>query len=342
MSVTKIKLVSVSTLSLLLFACGKKDDAELPEETLTYTCPFSLSQKSFSYTSEGNDNDTKNKKDLTLLKVHKLTDANHRLLMQKSRSIQTNETVYSEKDYSVNGVFRFRSKHSVDLGMNNVPVLDQGPYGTCVTFATTSAVNAILNIGNFISQQCTLMLTKSLGSNYWNGAFDGDQILRPLKEYGIVSNEICPIEYPDPNATITLDEYLNLADKEYSVKNISTQYYFSMTLDKVRIALNKGHRILFGFAISSNTDSTAVAGFNSKINCEDKIGGLWACKQPGSTENFCEASSFGHEAIIIGYDDDQELIKIRNSWGPGIGDEGDFYMTYAFFKAMSIDGTEIY
>jgi C1A family cysteine protease len=39
---------------------------------------------------------------------------------------------------------------SVNLGMNNVPVLDQGRHGTCATFATTAAVDAALGQGDYV------------------------------------------------------------------------------------------------------------------------------------------------------------------------------------------------
>jgi len=45
--------------------------------------------------------------------------------------------------------------------------------------------------------------------------------------------------------------------------------------------------------------------------------------------------------IVIGYDDKQQLLKIRNSWDTVVGDHGNFYMTYAFFNSMGLDGTEV-
>src|SRR5262245_37425480 len=42
----------------------------------------------------------------------------------------------------------------IDLGMNRVPVLDQGRHGSCVTFAVTAALDAELGKGDYISQLC--------------------------------------------------------------------------------------------------------------------------------------------------------------------------------------------
>jgi C1A family cysteine protease len=44
--------------------------------------------------------------------------------------------------------------------------------------------------------------------------------------------------------------------------------------------------------------------------------------------------------IVTGYDDKQQLFKIRNSWGASAGEKGNYYMTYSFFNAMVIDQTE--
>jgi hypothetical protein len=53
----------------------------------------------------------------------------------------------------------------MQLGMNNVPVLDQGGFGSCVTFANTAAVDADLSKGDYISQLCLLQLGRYLEKN---------------------------------------------------------------------------------------------------------------------------------------------------------------------------------
>ena len=63
---------------------------------------------------------------------------------------------------------------SIDLGMNNVPVLDQGSHGTCVTFATTAAVDAVLGKGDYVSQLCNLELGATLEQfGYYPSGWDG-------------------------------------------------------------------------------------------------------------------------------------------------------------------------
>lgn len=65
-----------------------------------------------------------------------------------------------EPDFGANGDIKpFESSSgAVDLAMNDVPVLDQGSYGTCVTFASTGALDALVGQGDYIDQQCSLEL----------------------------------------------------------------------------------------------------------------------------------------------------------------------------------------
>jgi C1A family cysteine protease len=38
----------------------------------------------------------------------------------------------------------------------------------------------------------------------------------------------------------------------------------------------------------------------------------------------------GHAVLCVGYDNGKGNFKIRNSWGPGVGDHGYFYMPYEY------------
>lgn len=248
----------------------------------------------------------------------------------------------AEKDYSKGIIPFINNANSVDLGMNNVPVFDQGQYGTCVTFSTTAALDTVVN--ELIDQQCTLELTSTLGTDYWDGADYSSQIIEPLKQYGVVKSGSCPSLYPNRQTTISLSDYAQL-QQPIAVNYV---YHAQLSLDTLKSALKNGHRVTIGFGLQANdSDPISVEGYDIRVNGKTNKGGLWACHQSSASNfvsfgNYCGNPQAGHEVVVIGYDDKQQLLKVRNSWNTQVGDNGDFYMTYAFFQAMDDDGTEIY
>jgi C1A family cysteine protease len=38
----------------------------------------------------------------------------------------------------------------------------------------------------------------------------------------------------------------------------------------------------------------------------------------------------GHAVLLVGYDHERKLFKVRNSWGPSWGDGGYFWMPYDY------------
>jgi hypothetical protein len=241
-----------------------------------------------------------------------------------------------EKDYS-NGIISFKdSIGSYDLGMANVPVLDQNPFGTCVTFATTGALNARFKQGDYIDQQCSLALDATLGENYWNGAWAPSQIIDPLKQYGIIKKNNCfGVRYPNPSQTVDLNAYKANSDKTFL--NLINTKYMRSDLNEVKNAIRSGHRVLMAFSYVPALKVKVIK--NNGIQTKESES-LWAC--PNSNDATCGGRYGGHEVIITGFDDNQQLLKIRNSWGSYAGDEGDYYMTYNYFNIKAVDQTIVF
>ncbi|APJ03173.1 C1 family peptidase [Silvanigrella aquatica] len=332
----KVTLSALGVISCTTFAQNSTSSYFRIEGSHVVTIPV---KSDFAETSSYDLESLMGVKTITLMKITPTQE----FLQKNANAVAQMIAAGGEIDYS-KGIKPFKnSKNSVDLGMENVPVLDQGRHGTCVTFAATAALDAKLKIGDYIDQQCSLALNKYLGNDYWNGAYDATEILAPLKEHGIIPKGKCfGVKYANPNQTVDTKTYESKSIKNYSDK-FSYEFVKKANLNTVKSALKNGYRVAIGTALTATNDPISVNGFNAIIQGDDTSyrGGLWACQQKSSTTNYCKEQNAGHEVVVIGYDDNQQLLKIRNSWSTKAGQNGDYYMTYSFFNAMALDHTTV-
>lgn len=271
----------------------------------------------------------------------------------------------------------------VNLGMNEVPVLDQGQHGSCVTFANTAAVDALIGKGDYISQLCSLELGSYLQANSympsgWNGSW-GEIVLNQMSIFGIINKDKQTTtscagvkEYPT-NEPYNEGNPMPLSDYRALSENISMKIFMSPIINifqrvgidvgynydgekillnvKQALAGNKslpdgidGSRITFGVLLPINHCSVgACAKFKQSFD-------TWAVTD--AIENDPNPDFGGHEMVITGYDDNavavddagkkhQGLLTLRNSWGNDVGDHGNYYMTYDFFKKFVMEAQQV-
>ncbi|CAM4487634.1 MAG: hypothetical protein LEGION0403_FIIPPAGN_00387 [Legionella sp.] len=259
------------------------------------------------------------------------------------------------------------------LGMNGVPVLDQGYFGTCVTFANTAAIDAILGKGDYISQLCLLQL-----GNYkyyypgsgWAGSLNRS-ILSRLEDHGFVSKETQRAvgcgglnEYPGnndpmPTSAISFDSYHKISEglldnKIYSVpildaykvmltKEVDTQELIS----EIKQAINSEQRVTMASFLPAI--DLGLAGAVGKHHVTNDT---WVLSTTIERELYQSLLIAGHAMVITGYDDNATavddlgrvhtgLFTLRNSWGEQVGDKGDFYMSYDYFKVLGLEANQI-
>jgi hypothetical protein len=241
----------------------------------------------------------------------------------------------------------------VDLTMGGIPVLDQGSEGTCASFAILAALEAELAsvTGYFydIDPQCSIELGNLLspqGHNYWDGAtkYDSQFLMSALLNNGIVLRgsgcTAANIVYPNTSELLpdlntyklgNLNQYVNLNKVAHIM--VSSFKEMPFTLETVKLLLDKGHRVFSGIIMTPNT-----VGFPITFTNQNHVnGGLWSCKNQAYPDyDFCLHQTGAHAIVVMGYDDDQQLLKVRNSWGERVGDKGDFYMSYEYFNRMSV------
>lgn len=261
----------------------------------------------------------------------------------------------------------------IELGMGNVPVLDQGDHGTCVTFAVTAAVDAILGKGDYISQLCQLQLGQHIENNAyapsgWDGS-SGRFVLNQMNTFGIVNQQQqrrigCGglMEYPlleelPGNTEMSLANYHQLSEDlagQVDYTTILDEYQatvdttdFNKKINDVKAALNNGDRVVFGVLLAQTEREPGLAGAVGKHHA---LYDSWILT-PEIMAGEADVIG-GHEMIITGYDDDavvsdaegntyRGLFTVRNSWGTQVGDKGTFYMSYYYFKVFALEAHRI-
>ena len=269
----------------------------------------------------------------------------------------------------------------INLGMNGVPVLDQGQHGAVAAFATTAAIDAVLGKGDYISQLCHLELSHfisdySYSPNGWSSASVSGE-LNQLMTFGIVSKttqqlESCAgiKEYPSDDMKnegnlMSLPEYKEKSEAihttirpelllaTYDRLHGFTEQKADAVLMNVKQALAKGHRLAFKtllmiiFDDEHYCEGGVCASFHSNKD-------TWAFTKALQNINPHSPTllAAAHALVITGYDDKaiatdnegnthQGLLTLRNSWGPDAGDHGDYYMTYDYFKQFAMEVYEI-
>ena len=247
------------------------------------------------------------------------------------------------------------------LGMNDVPVLDQGIHGTCITFAITGALDAIIGKGDYISQLCHLQLGSYLEKHgYSQSGWDGNyatSVINQIEQYGIVNmdnqqqtgcgslNRYPTYSKRDPESFIDPEAYYKMSElifgKMVNWSNIYWRISSSWTLDEVKNAINSGDRSVFTIILPRVDLGTVGAVGNYKVKND-----TWVVSSEIWSDWYW--AGVGHAMIITGYDDNavaidnhgtqhKGILFLRNSWGPNFGNSGEFYMSYDYFKLLTFD-----
>lgn len=283
---------------------------------------------------------------------------------KKFLAARAQDLLASGSHYSLVVPYNSALPKKVHLGMNEVPVLNQGNHGSCVTFATTAAIDAILNKGDYVSQLCQLQLgvylqQQGLGRSDWEGGHILD-VLNQLEYYGIASKDKqhevgCGGYYHYPTYFSHADNsYMDLASfqeiSEPVFGNLVSWYelpsYLNSNRDSeqllaaVKQSLIDGNRVVFATLLPRiDLGSAGAVGRHKTWFAKDS----WVLT-PAILEDV-RNSSTGHEVIITGYDDNavavdtdgvkhHGLLTLRNSWGWWYGYWGEYYMSYDYFKLL--------
>lgn len=245
------------------------------------------------------------------------------------------------------------------LGMNYVPVLDQGNLLNDSVFASTAAIDAALGKGDYISQLCLIQL-----SNYMNPSQDTFFPLRKelsmLENYGVVIKKAQEEAGCNESAqgAINYEDYHRVS-ADLSAFNIIWASILDMnkafsertntekTLHKIQEALHNKNRVTVSFLVPQIDESDL-----GTVGTHHEKNDTWLLSKKIERTIYHDPALFFHSMIITGYDnkaitlDDEGqkhtgLLTLRSSWGQEAGDQGDFYMSYDYFRVFVLEAQQI-
>lgn len=210
----------------------------------------------------------------------------------------------------------------VDMRSQCPPIYNQGTMGSCTGFAIAKGLGEfVLKKQNrhtelsalylyYMERKAAKQINEDSGASIASG-------MRILDNLGCAPEK----EHPYPSERVWNDkdkmqQYLVMkpdssdvtAGKSFRVKGLKP----INSLRGIRNSLAKGMPVVFGIAIFDNFYS-AKNGVIPMPTAKSKFEG-------------------GHAVMAVGYDNDKQVLIMRNSWGKEWGDKGYFYLPYDFIR----------
>lgn len=215
----------------------------------------------------------------------------------------------------------------VDLRPGCSPVYDQGMLGSCTAQALASAFDFTRN-----KQGEEFMLPSRLFI-YWNerdmeGTVDSDagamlrDGIKVLVKLGTPREKIWPYDISQFTAQPHRQAYIEAEKNQALLYQRIMRPQGSPSQDML-ICLSLGFPFVTGFAVyeSFERQDTARTGIVHMPEADEKLLG-------------------GHAVLVVGYDLDKKHFICRNSWGTEWGDDGDFYMPFAYLEDYNLAGDQ--
>lgn len=208
---------------------------------------------------------------------------------------------------------------SVDLRENCSPVEDQGELGSCTAQALVGALEYLqIRAGHPVRDLSRLFVywnERALeGTVFWDAGAMLRSGIKVLKRFGTCREETWPynitmyMRRPEPQCY------------EEGLKHQVTAYQRLKNLLELKACLAMGLPFVFGFAVydSALTDAVAKSGeIPMPVRRIDRTTG-------------------GHAVLAVGYDDSEQMLLFRNSWGIRWGQDGYGTMPYAFLESRDL------
>jgi C1A family cysteine protease len=245
------------------------------------------------------------------LNIQKLSnDELTRLNLDQKLSLKLNTKPNKYKQINLTN----RIKYKIDLRNQFPPVCDQGALASCTANAFCGLIGYIYN--NYIGSRLFLYYNERLLRN--NVKFDDGAYLSD----GIISlrqNGICPESLWTYNNNFAKRPSMYCYDIALRYK-IYKAYNLTNSLYMMKQYLSNGYPFVLGIGLYESFMSKNVA-LNGIVPMPNTI-----------TETYIG----GHAVACVGYNNTTGYWIMRNSWGTSWGDNGYFYLPYAYLLDINL------
>ena len=207
----------------------------------------------------------------------------------------------------------------VDLRDKMPPVYDQGSLGSCTANATGAAIE-YERIKDGQTRFMPSRIFQYYNTRYIEGTADQDSggtirdAVKAAASYGVVPETLYP--YDIKHFAVKPPAEIYAEGRECMLKDYRR---IPQSLNHMQLALAQGFPIIFGFSVYESFESDQVA----------RTGNM---PMPNAER---EAMVGGHAVLAVGYDGDERVFYVRNSWGPKWGMDGYFKMPMDFIGSRS-------
>ena len=203
----------------------------------------------------------------------------------------------------------------IDLRNGCPAVYNQGQLGSCTANAIAGAFEFEL-----LKQKAPDFMPSRLFIYYNERAIEntvstdsGAQIRDGMKSVG--TQGVCPESMWPYN----INEFTQKPHSDCytdALKHLVTSYHrITVDLAQMKSCLAEGYPFVFGFTVYESFEGPQI----------EKTGIM---PMPAKTEKVVG----GHAVMAVGYDDEQQMVIVRNSWGGDWGQKGYFMMPYAYIS----------
>lgn len=198
------------------------------------------------------------------------------------------------------------------------PIADQGDLGSCTAFATCAAFDYLDSVSGrpFVAPSHLFQYWNSRSLEHTTAEDSGASVRDAIKVTGSIG--MCPeTMWPYDIAKFRTRPPKPCYTTAYGYVVHEYLRVDSTNLTELRTCLAAGYPVVFGATLYASFEKPNSRGEISMPKAREKVLG-------------------GHAQVIVGYDDNRRMFKVRNSWGTDWAENGYEWMPYGYLTNLNL------